>query len=192
MQVTDKLYTTDEFREFENRPENAAKNFELINGAMVEMPSVTPLHAWMAFQIGYLIRAFFGINDIGSVFGDSTDYDLVPGLTLRPDASFVSKAKMPKFPKRFNFAPDIAVEVVSPSNTLKEMQTKVEAFIQYGSQLVWVIYSDDKTVRAYRPSGDGQIIFQTLTADEMLDGGAALPGFSVKVNDIFPTIEEEE
>lgn len=191
MQIKDKLYTTEEFREFENHPENAEKSFELINGVIVEMPSGTPLHAWIAFQIDYLIRNFFGANEIGHVFGDSIDYELAPELILRPDASFISAARMPKFPKQFKFAPDIAVEVVSPSNTLKETQTKVEAFIRYGSQLVWVLFPDEKTVRAYRPAGDGQITFKTLTADDILDGETVLPGFSVKVADIFPTLEVE-
>lgn len=192
MQLGEHLYTNEEFRVFENRPENADKNFELINGVIVEMPSGTPLHAWIAFQIGYLIRRFFGTNEIGYVFGDSIDYELAPGLTLKLDTSFISTAKISSLPKQFKIAPDLAVEVLSPSNTQIEMASKIELYIQYGAQLVWVIYPDQKIVRVYSPAGDGRIILQKLIVNDRLDGGAVLPGFNVAVSELFPTIGTEE
>ncbi len=186
MQVTDKLYTTEEFREFENRPENAAKNFELINGVMVEMPRPSMLHNWIITHLIARLVAFLATNNLGEVFTDSIDCDLAPGVVLNPDVCFIAADRIETLTQEFNGSPDLAVEVVSPSNTATEMFNKVSTYIKYGTQIVWVIYPDDKTVLVYRPGGDGSLKVHSLTANDVLDGGTVLPGFSVKVDDLFP------
>lgn len=187
MQIKDKLYTTEEFREFENRPENMDKSFELINGVIIEMPRPSMLHNWIITQLTARIVAFLAASNIGYVFSDAIDCELAPGVVLAPDTCFISEARWTGFTRHYKGAPDLAVEVVSPSNTQIEMADKAATYIKYGTQLVWVLYPVNQTVKVFRPESDGSLNLRTLTADDTLDGGAVLPGFSVKVRDLFPS-----
>ncbi|MBK8022137.1 MAG: Uma2 family endonuclease [Chloroflexi bacterium] len=145
--------------------------------------------------ITLLIRAllFYLENQaLGYVFGDSNDYILAPDLVYKPDASFVTKERLPALPRHLRGAPDIAVEIVSPSNSAAEMVEKVENYLRYGSRLVILMYPEQKTARVSRLQSDGAILTRTLTADDWLDGEEVLPGFRAQVNTLFPDLPAAE
>lgn len=192
MRVQERLYTNEEFWEFQFRPENENKNFELIHGVLCEMPSPSPLHGWIAAEILYRLRAYLKDHAIGDAFGDGNDFILAPGLIYKPDAAFVSKARLPKLPRQFEFAPDLAVEVASPSNSPSEILEKVENYLRYGGQEVWVIYPEDRVLCVYRSATDGSLNLRKLTPSDTLEGGALLPGFALKVEELFPKLEVEK
>jgi Uma2 family endonuclease len=78
------------------------------------------------------------------------------------------------------FAPDLAVEVVSPNDSDKDIARKVREYLQYGTRMVVVVYPDSRKVAVHSPTGR-----QTLTEDGTLDGGDVLPGLKLAVRDIF-------
>jgi Uma2 family endonuclease len=191
MVIQDRLLTNEAFREFENSPENQLRRFELIEGILFEMPSPSPLHGLIISQILYLLMQYLAVNNIGYALADNNDFELAPRVILKPDVAYIAKVRLPKIPKHFRLAPDLAVEVVSPSNSASEMLDKVTLFLRYGTIMVWLVYPDDKMVCVYRLAADGSLNLRKFNADDLLDGGEVLPGFSVIVRDIFPPVEVE-
>lgn len=88
-------------------------------------------------------------------------------------------------PERFTFAPDLPVEIMSPSNRETDMLEKIELYLQHGSKRVWVFYPKTKTVFVSRKTNNG-ILTQKLGIDGVLDGDDVLPGFKLAVKDVFP------
>src|SRR5262249_28109228 len=114
---------------------------------------------------------------------------LAPGLIRIPDVAFLN---WDRFPNRQigtepipDLAPDLAVEVLSPSNTEREMERKLQDYFRVGVKLVWYIDPRRRTVDVY-PAPD-----QTtrLTADQILDGGVVLPGFQLPLADLFAELD---
>jgi Uma2 family endonuclease len=104
------------------------------------------------------------------------------------DLAFISSdrlAKVSDVEKYLPFAPDLAVEVVSPTNTASEIQLKVDQYLAAGTRLVWVVYPDLRKVSVFQPGGASSPAAYT----ETLDGGDVLPGLKLAVADLFPPSE---
>lgn len=180
--------TDAEFEELINRPENAEKWFEMIRGVIYEVTMASALHAFIASLIYRLIGNFLDSHPLGFAFADGCMFYLPNGDKFIPDAAFVSKQRQPNLPTgSYTIAPDLAVEVVSPSNKPTDVMDKVESYIECGTKLVWVFYPEEQFVRVWRPDGKGRASVQKLDINGILDGEDVLPGFSVAVKDIFPT-----
>jgi Uma2 family endonuclease len=110
---------------------------------------------------------------------------LSQGLVRIPDVAFVSWNRIPngQFPEKPipDLVPDLAVEVISPSNTRKEMEEKLEEYFEKGVRLVWFVRPRARVVDVYTSADQ----FARLTASATLDGGDVLPGFSIVVGDLF-------
>lgn len=187
---TELKISAEAFWAFVNQPENAEKCFELHEGEIVETPSPSPLHGIIVALITRLLLNFVLEHKLGHVVGDNTDFELASGTVFKPDAAYVSFSRYPRIPDCFAGAPDLAVEVISPTNSPKEIAFKVETYLKHGSHAVWTVYPEDKTVRVHTRAERG-ILTRTLTGDSALDAGAALPGFSIPVSAVFPEIPQE-
>jgi len=186
VQFQPRTLTNDEFYDFVRLPENDLKTFELIDGVVYEMPSPSPTHGYIVVQLVRCLADFVIPNKLGFVFADNNDFALSEGVVLKPDVTFISKAQLASLPHRLQVAPDIAVEVISPSNTPYDMQHKIEACFRHGVRLFWGVYPLERVVRVITPNADGTYTTRTLTENDMLTGGDVLPGFSVAVRDLFP------
>lgn len=82
--------------------------------------------------------------------------------------------------------PELAIEVLSPSNTASEMDQKVRLYFRYGVQLVWEFYPESRSVRVYSLDENGQLQIESLSEGQLLTGGHLLPTFSVAVEALFP------
>ena len=106
--------------------------------------------------------------------------------TLRaPDIAFVAKHREPQGTAAFKYAelaPDLAVEVLSPEDSASDVLKKVEEYLAAGVRLVWIADPATRTVTVYRSLDDVRV--QTVAQE--LEGGDVLPGFRVKISDIFP------
>lgn len=104
--------------------------------------------------------------------------DTVRGL----DVGYVSKERASKgLPeKHIPFAPDLAVEVLSPGNDAMDIQNKVLELLEVGTKIVWIVYPDSETVMQFKP--DDEKMFKS---SDTLSGGDALPGFELPVREIF-------
>jgi Uma2 family endonuclease len=168
-------------------PENAGKRFELLNGEIYEVPTPEPEHNFVVGQLYGPMWNFNTTHKLGFVFGDNTSYTLSSGDELIPDVSFVAKehAGFP-LPKKFLLAPDLAIEVKSPSNTERELLDKAESYLKSGTRLVWLAYPESRVVWACRLAEDGDLKLRKVELDGTLDGEEVLPGFELAVKDIFP------
>ncbi len=107
---------------------------------------------------------------------------------LAPDIGFIIAARIPPtLPGGFvPFAPDLAVEVVSPGNTKDEIHKKVELYLRYGTRLVWIVDPKRQSIQVYQPNGaDNQATVTYLGIANTLDGAAVLPGFTLPLRELF-------
>lgn len=190
MVIRERRYTLSDLREIEQRPENSNKLLELINGEIREVPSPSPLHNAIVAAILYFLYGFGRSNNVGYAFGDRTSYILPNGDELIPDVSFVTnRTQAPPFPEKFLFAPDLVVEVFSPSNTERDLLDKAESFLNAGTRIAWIVYPSIRVVDVCHLSDDGSLIVRKVEFDGILDGEDVLPGFKLPVKDIFPPSE---
>lgn len=181
MAVQRKLHTVEEFDTLVALPENAERRFELVGGAIVEVPS-NPYSSYIAARISRRLTAFVEDHGLGYVTGEGGGY-VVSGERYAPDVAFISRARQPELVREgYNpLPPELAIEVVSPSDSEKNLRIKLVNYLAAGTQ-VWVIYPDTREVEVYIPGQPARIIDQSGS----LDGGTVLPGFRLDVRDIFP------
>jgi len=186
MAIQERLYTVDDLLEIEKLPGNEDKWFELIRGAIYQKMAAAELHNRIASRVSGRVIVYADTHDLGLGYADGNSYVLSPVDEFIPDGSFVSKARLPDpIPSKYPFAPDLAIEVVSPSNTDEEIAYKVEMYIKHGARRVWVFYPKEKAVRVHRPAGDGGVHHHVLGIDDELSGEDVLPGFKLPLRDVF-------
>jgi Uma2 family endonuclease len=163
--------------------------YELVDGEVVEMAPVNEQHGDAAFNISGAFYVYSRTHGIGRG-GVETGYRVRqnPDTVRGPDVSFNLRSRSAGESPRPGFipgAPDIAVEVVSPSNTAAEMERKVGEFLAAGSQRVWVVYTATTTlarrVVVHHPNGTAN----TYNGDDVITDEKLLPGFSLPLADIF-------
>lgn len=182
MAVQQKIHI-DEFEDFINRPENSERRFELIDGEIVEkMP--TEEHGVVTLNIGSEVRTHVRQNNLGRVAvearhrGEDDEYnDRIPDISFTSAERALPLTKQGAVPQM----PDLAVEVKSPTDSIKGMREKANYYLKNGARMVWLVFPQKQLVEVYRPDADVEI----LNADDTLDGGDVLPGFALAVKDIF-------
>ncbi len=183
MVTREKLYTVEEFWEIVGLPENENRRLELEDGVITEMASSTPINSVTAGRILHFVNAFVILRNLGYVTGADGGYKLAPKRARLPDVGFVSKTKVSQLPKRFEVPPDLAVEVVSEN---EDIFKKANEYLQAGTRLVWAVYPNEKIVYVLRLDEDGGLRSLPYGIDSILDGEDVLPGFNLRVRDIFP------
>ncbi len=173
--------TTADFLQWVRQQEAHNRLFELVDGEIVEkVASYTPSR--IALKVGRFIGNWLDEHPIGSVTGADGSYIMAEAQVYMPDVGYISKARMPQAPEReVPMPPDLAVEVKSPTDSLRELRRKAENYIAFGTRLVWLVLPESATVEVYEGAND----VVTLTRDDTLTGGAALPGFTMPVRTLF-------
>ncbi|SRR5581483_640910 len=174
--------SVEEFERIAALPENAHKRLEFIGGEIVEVVSNSDASE-IAANLLAAIQVFVKAHNLGRVTGADGGYR-VSGEDYIPDVGFISKSRQPQRPHvTWNpLAPDLAVEVVSPTDRPQHIADKAVNYVLAGT-LLWYVYPDERQVKVYAP---GQPV-KTLSINDVLDGGQVLPGFTLAVKDIFPT-----
>lgn len=141
-------------------------------------------HGDVAVNLSSVLNQFVRARNLGRVLSESgyilfTDPDTVRG----PDVSFVREERVPQpLPRGFaHFAPDLAVEVLSPDDRPGEVLEKVAEYLTAGTVLVWIIDPDRRQARVYRADGTVAVVSEA----ESLDGESLLPGFSCRLADVL-------
>jgi len=188
MVIQEKFYTAEEFWEISHRPENANKRLELVEGEIREMTPAGGEHGEVTFDLGLFVGNFVKKHNLGRVTAAETGYVLFKNPkgkdTVRgPDIGFISieRAPQPFAGKFIPMPPDLAVEVVSPEDAADEVDEKVQLYLRYGVRLVWVVYPKTKAIIVHTADS-----MYRLSVNDTLDGGDVLPGFTLKVSEIFP------
>lgn len=171
--------------EFEHHPA-ANERTELVRGSIRMMSPASPVHGLVSARVVHLIATYLSTHQLGVCFADSTGYAL-PNLenTVRaPDASFVRADRLPPEGVGYGFfqlAPDLAVEVLSPSESRTDIEEKVSDYLAAGTALVWLIDPATRSVSIIARAGQPH----SLAVGERLTGGAVLPGFGCDVSTLF-------
>jgi Uma2 family endonuclease len=169
--------------------ERTGRLCELVDGVLVEKP-MGLLESIIASQIAAEIVFHLRLTNLGVVAGEAGPMRMLPGLVRMPDVSFIHWDKLPgrKFPRKpiSDLYPDLAVEVLSKSNTKGEIDRKLREYFLAGVSLVWVVDPPRRQVRVYIPTGE------TTTLDEtgVLDGGDVLPGLSIPIAPLFANLPD--
>jgi Uma2 family endonuclease len=187
MSTTTRLITADELLVMPHRDEYGNDcRLELIRGELKVMSPSKPLHGIVCAEIAAELRDFVRKLDLGVVVGAETGFivERDPDTVLGVDAAFISHERLSAIEdldKFAPFAPDMAVEVMSPSNTAREMEKKVALYFAAGARAVWVFNPKKKTVATYAAPTDVRI----LGEQDTLDGGDVLPGFKLELSKLF-------
>ena len=160
--------------------------YELVRGELKKMSPAGSEHGVVIIRLAKLLAIHVDDRQLGLVFGAETGFVIEhdPDTVRAPDVSFVAKQRIPAegIPKKFwPGAPDLAVEVVSPGDSVSEVDDKVADWLRCGTQLVWVVNPKWRNVTVYRSSAD----IRTLTENDELEGEDVVPGFRCRVADIF-------
>jgi Uma2 family endonuclease len=159
---------------------------ELVRGEVRPMTAAGAAHGIIAGTVFAALNAFVETHSSGVCFPDNTGFSL-PGLgdTVRsPDVSFVSAAKLPAGGIGAGWvaaAPDLVVEVLSPTETASELEAKLRDYFVSGTQMAWIVDPVSRIV-SVRSAADGE---RFLSAEQMLDGGSVLPGFALPIARLF-------
>lgn len=161
-------------------------SWELINGELIEMPPSSELHGGVGGTFHIQLGAYVLSNELGLLYLSETGYVVSenPPTVRKPDISFIRAGRLPANRNRhglIRIPPDLVVEVISPSDRMADVLTKVGMWLQFGVPLVLLIAPTARTVTVCRSDREPR----TLNDDQMLDGEDIVPGFSLPVRAIF-------
>jgi Uma2 family endonuclease len=158
---------------------------ELIYGELVMKSPAGFGHGEIALRIGRFLGNFVEEHDLGAVLAAETGFlvERSPDLVRAPDASFVRKDRVPKtaWSKFFPGVPDLAVEVISPDDTKREIAEKVNMWLAHGTTSCWVADPATMTLNIHR-IGQKPV---RLTVRDKISDEPAIPGFVLSVSKIF-------
>ncbi|MCS7052068.1 MAG: Uma2 family endonuclease [Thermomicrobium sp.] len=179
----ERLLTAEQLLEL---PEKPGVRYELREGKLVEMPGAGALHNLIVGLVYRLLFAFVSRHRLGLVFSDGAAFLLQrnPDTVRIPDVSVVRRERVPAagIPEGFwPGAPDLAVEIVSPHDRAEEVHERVRDYLAAGTVQVWVLWPKSRSVTVYWADGTAR----ELGPEETLAGGDLLPGFAVKVSELF-------
>jgi len=186
MTIQEKKITIDEFWEIAQRPEYDNKQLELVDGEVIIMSPSSGKHSKIASTIARLIGNYVADHNLGDVTGEAGGYEVNDNTVIAPDVGYIQNARIPE--EKFVFypvAPDLAVEVISPSETRPTIQRKTRIYLEGGTQVVWNVYPEGQTVDVVTLGENGELLTTTLTSDQTLDGEPVLLGFKAKVEKFF-------
>ena len=186
MEIAVKVWTDEELLAL---PKDDYKR-ELLQGEIILSPAGSE-RGIIAVALGAELRAHARRHKLGAVFDSSTGFRLTPDDLLSPDAAFVSRHRLlplQRIPRGFfPGAPDLAVEVLSPSDTLGYVHEKMARYFAHGTRLAWIINPAERDALVYRtPEAD-----RFLRVTDTLDGEDVLPGFRLPLAELFAELSFE-
>ena len=177
--ATTKLWTVEDI---ERLPDDDFR-YALVRGVLFRMPPPMSRHGRVVMAVGANIYNFVVQNNLGIVY-DQSGFILErdPDTLLSPDLAFVQRAHVPleanSYPK---VAPDLVVEVISPSQTGPSIAEKTSLYLTAGVRLIWVVDPAWRTVHVHHPDGTEVLLFD----EDVIDGEDVLPGFRLPVAQLF-------
>jgi Uma2 family endonuclease len=158
--------------------------YELLDGALIASQGCAG-HGRTGAWLGGILQSYIRSHLLGDVFAASAGFRLAEDLLLSPDIAFVSRSRIkklaPRLDKFFPGAPDLVVEVLSPSDRMTQINRKLEHYFEHGTKLAWLVNWQKEQVHIYTDEG-----MESLTdLDDILHGAPVLPGFKCKLRRLF-------
>ena len=159
---------------------------ELIQGALCETMPTGVRHGHIVVNLTMLLGGFIKPRRFGWILASEVGFLLErdPDTVRAPDIAYISASRLPldaDVPGYFEGAPDLAIEIISPSDRPRELYHKARMWISFGAPLVWVVDPENRAIEVHRPN---QPVMH-LAENDTLDGSETLPGFSCPVRDVF-------
>ena len=160
--------------------------YELVNGELKKMSPAGQRHGRIIVRLTEPLAKHVRENQLGQVYAAETGFKLrsKPDTVLAADIAFVRRERLEALGETESYwpaAPDLAVEVNSPSDTVREVEKKVMEWLEFGTRSVWIISPKMRTVTVYRSLTE----IVVLTEKDTLDAGDVVPGFQISVARIF-------
>jgi len=175
-----KIWTDEEFL---NLPGD--EQYELVDGALIDMGNSGMAHGELGSFLGGSLSLYVRSRKLGVVCDSSTAFSLKSGNKRSPDVSFVAKERLEglkSLPRGFfQGSPDLAVEILSPNNTVEEVHNKIVEYFENETRLIWVVHPDEQFVLVYHTVRPDRL----LQLQDSLDGEDIVPGFSLPMQDLF-------
>ncbi len=157
---------------------------ELVKGELLTMPLPGEEHGAVSATLMVALAQYVKANKLGVVYAE-TGFKLEsdPDTVLGPDVAFVRRERIGTISKKYREgAPDLAVEVISPSERPHAIKRKTEQWLQFGARSVWNVNPQTMTVSVYRNNGE---VWHFAGSDILTDDDL-LPGFQISLSEIFP------
>jgi Uma2 family endonuclease len=167
--------------ELELMPDDDSVQIELDEGELITMPPAGGRHGRCGVRIITILETFARSRKLGWIYTPDTGFRLKDDTVRAPDVAFVRQNRVADVRGFIHGHPDLAVEIFSPSDQVRQLMRKVKQYFAAGTHTVWIVYPDRKEVQILEASG----------ADRLLQGGdpieapELLPGFSVSISEFF-------
>jgi len=161
------------------------KQYEVIDGELFVTPAPTPKHQDIAGQLYALLLAHDKANSLGKVYIAPVDILLEEHTVVQPDILFIRQERLSIVGERkVDAAPDLVVEVLSPSTFYKDLRKKMVAYSQFGVQEYWIVDPEKQSIEVHTQGHKGLQLTRSFSLEETLES-ALLPGFQLRVKSIF-------
>jgi len=182
MATTSKLLTAEEFMTL---PKSDSRQ-ELIRGRIVDVPPPGWPHGRTVSKVDRIVGGYVDDHGLGDTSAGDSGFVLErgPDTVLAPDFAFVSAERLRRFSGAEGYpevAPDLAVEVVSPSDQMRDVMDKASSWITFGVRLVWIANPKVRIVTIVRADGSSE----TIPPEGQVDGEDVLPGFTCEIRRFF-------
>jgi len=169
---------------FDRLEEPDELSYELDEGELVVMTKPRPLHNRIVANLEYELRAYLKTHPVGEVFNPENLFVLGPNIKRAPDVSFLRAERAKQIDPNADIpgAPDLAVEVLSPTDTVSAMRRKIRQYFAAGAQYVWVVYPDTREVEVWHEAARPQVVLQDT---DFLEAPGLLPEFRLPVGALF-------
>jgi len=177
--VTTRLHTAEDLYHFASKEDD----YELIDGVLVSMVPPNFDHGELQANVSGILRDYVRKHSLGKVVGEAGFIlERDPDTVLAPDVAFVASHRLPERATGFpELAPDLAVEIVSPSNSPGDIERKLAIYLRSGVRSVWVVYPAERQLVVHTPSHPPAVFGE----QDRIVGGDVLPGLSLPVAGFF-------
>jgi Uma2 family endonuclease len=169
--------------ELERMPDDDSVRIELDEGEIISMPPAGIEHGDIGMELAGLMHAYVKKHGLGKVYLAETGFKLSDDTVRAPDIAFVRKSRVAEVHRKGfgTGAPDLAVEIFSPSDSVRQLMRKVKQYFAAGCHTVWIVSPERCEVHVLDAAGGDKL----LGLGETLDAPELLPGFSARVDHIF-------
>ena len=165
-------------------------HYEIISGELIDMGNSGALHGYVCSTLMILLGGYVRQQNLGAMLDSSTAFKMKNGNKRSPDIAFFAKERlqgMTVLPSGYlDGAPDLVVEVLSPGNTVEEIDDKLTEYFENGSRLAWVINPIQHYVLVYRSAQEPDRLLKSM---DSLDGEEVIPNFTLAVADLFQKLD---
>lgn len=188
MAIKERVYSVDDVWRMTCAAENETNRYELLDGELIVTMSPGWMHSRLASEIARLMGNYAVERDLGDVTVESGHYSPFDrGTLLLPDVAFTRRERAPA-PNLAPFAPmmpDLAVEIVSPSQSIAQIRRKARVYLRHAVTMVWILRPKAQSAEVWTIATDGLPSGVTIDIDGDLPGGTLLPGFNLPLKALF-------